>query len=195
MRPKIRSKGLVLVVALFLVPALARAQSAPKVRATSGFRLFARAHVAFEVNRVTCGVDGRGELCNPGFQENLAGAVWPKASPQSYIFNSGMQVAGTIQDTLGWAWAGDTTGAFFWDSKGTTEHGQQVEPVWNYADADDRAHWPAAANVPLGDASAALYGTALQGRPSASEGDIWTLAWEGDPELLAGRPHPLGPAV
>jgi hypothetical protein len=196
MHPEIRSKGLLFAVALVLAPVVARGQSAPKVRATSGFRLLARAFGAITINRVYCGLDAMGEICVDSTNSNtIGGGYWPKNSPQQYLYSSGMQVAGMIDTAGGWSWAGDTTGAFFFDSKGTTQHGQQVEPIWNYADAGDRAHWPAAANVPLGDASASLYGAALQGRPSASEGDIWTLAWEGDPALIAGRPHPLGIAM
>src|SRR5258705_254562 len=191
MNPDLRSKGIVLVLAFLALSSPVEAQKTPKARA-AGFRLFATAHATFAVNNVSCGLDADGEICDPGPYETLTGAAWPKGSPQTYIYNSGLQVAGTIQDTLGWAWAGDTTGAFFFDPKGTTQHGQQVEPIWNYTDADDRAHWPAAANVPLGDPSAALYGGALQGRPSASEGDVWTLAWHGDPAPNTGRHHRLG---
>ena len=182
------------LAAFLILPTVAQAQKPHRANAP-GFRLFARAFVEFRINRVWCGVYSSGDLCAEGNTEDLVGAAWPKNSPQVYIYNSGLQVAGTIQDTLGWAWAGDTTGAFFFDPKGTTQHGQAIEQVWNHADSSDRADWPAAANVPEGDPSAALFDPSLRGRPSASEGDIWTLMWEGDPDLSAGRPHPLGIAV
>ncbi len=194
MRFRSFARGAAFVLALGLVPVLLQGQKVPNGSA-HGFRLFARAYVAFSVNRVWCGVDAYGNLCNEGNTESLIGAAWPKGSGQSYIYNSGLQIAGVIQDTLGWAWAGDTTGAFFFDPKGTTEHGQVVEPVWNYADTADRARWPQAAYVPSGGAAAQIYDPSLQGRPSASEGDIWTVAWDGDPAYSAGRPHPLGIAV
>ena len=184
-----------LLAALLVVPTVAQAQK-PHRAAAPGFRLYARALSDLRINRVVCGLSASGDVCaNAGGYDTYWGALWPKDSPQGYIFNSGMQVAGAIDDAGGWAWAGDTTGAFFYDTKGTTQHGQEVEPIWNYADSSDRAHWPAAANVPEGDASAALFDPSLRGRPSASEGDVWSLMWEGDPALIAGRPHPLGIAV
>ncbi|MBW8772155.1 MAG: hypothetical protein JF590_02495, partial [Gemmatimonadetes bacterium] len=196
MRPKIRSKGVFFVFALLVLPQVTAGQGAPKVRATSGFRLFARAYDSLAVNNVFCGIVAGGELCRsvPN-STTIGGGYWPKNSPQQYIFNSGLQVAGAIDTAGGWAWAGDTTGGFFFDPKGTTEHGEEVDPIWNYANAADRANWPAAAYVPEGDSSAAFFDPALRGRPSASEGDVWTLAWEGDPARSAGRPHPLGIAV
>ena len=44
MHPKTCSKGVLFVLALLALPGMARAQAAPKVRATAGFRLFARAY-------------------------------------------------------------------------------------------------------------------------------------------------------
>src|SRR5262249_2182855 len=81
------------------------------------------------------------------------------------------------------------------------QHGEQVEPIWNSQNVSDVASWPAAAYVPYGDAEADIYDSHLQrdasGNPivAASEGDIWTLAWDGNPGQNAGRPHPLGIAV
>ena len=170
--------------------------AAPPKTAGRGFALMARAIGAITVNRVYCGLYSGGELCvDSSGSSTIGGAFWPRNSPQMYMFNSGMQVAGTIDPAAGFSWAGDTTGAFFFDDKGTTIHGEEVEPIWNYSDPDARAQWPQAAAVPLGDASAALFAPALRGRPSASEGDIWTLAWEGDTARMAGRYHPLGLAL
>src|ERR1041385_8188705 len=160
------------------------------------FRLFARAEGAITVNSVYCGIHASGEICvDSSGSSTVGGGFWPRNSPQQYMFNSGVQVAGTIDTSAGFAWAGDTTGAFFYDPKGTTQHGEGVEPIWDYSDPADRANWPQAANVPLGDPSAATYDPSLRGRPSASEGDLWTLAWDGDPAQNAGRSHPLGVAL
>ena len=35
----------------------------------------------------------------------------------------------------------------------------------------------------------------LRGIISASQGDVWFVTWDGNPSLIAGRPHPLGVAV
>ncbi|MCZ6755641.1 MAG: hypothetical protein O7E49_10045 [Gemmatimonadetes bacterium] len=88
----------------------------------------------------------------------------------------------------GGPWAGDTTGAFFFDAKGTTEHGYAVTPIVSYAVASDRAEWPVPALVP----DNGLFHPSQVGSPSASDGDVWWLMWEGNPVFNAGRPHPLG---
>jgi hypothetical protein len=160
----------------------------------TGFQLFARMGVAMQVNRVSCGVGNDGELCvDARGSSTIGGGYWPKGSPQAYIFNSGMQIAGAIQAGIpGFAWSGDTTGAFFFDAKGTTQHSSRIETVWDHSDAEDRAQWPDEARVPTSGPASQLYAPELRGRPSASEGDLWTMVWEGDSALMAGRPHPLG---
>ena len=40
-----------------------------------------------------------------------------------------------------------------------------------------------------------MFDPLLQGAPSASQGDVYFLYWDGNPTSLAGRPHPLGVAV
>ena len=200
MHSRFRAKGVTLAVlaaltALLVLPGTSLAKPQPGA-AGRGFRLQARAIGAITINRVYCGLAATGEICVDSTNSStIGGGYWPKGSPQQYVFNSGLQAAGAIQDTLGWAWAGDTTGAFFFDPKGTTQHGQQVQPIWNAASAADVAAWPDAAKVPEGDAVADLFDVNLQGRVSASQGDVWTVAWDGDPSLIAGRPHPLGIAV
>jgi hypothetical protein len=183
------------LTALLALPGTSLAKPKPGVGGR-GFRLQARAIGAITINRVYCGLAATGEVCVDSTNSStIGGGYWPKGSPQQYVFNSGLQAAGAIQDTLGWAWAGDTTGAFFFDPKGTTQHGQLVQPIWNSSSPADVAAWPQAAYVPQGDASADVFATDLQGRVSASQGDVWTVAWDGDPSLIAGRPHPLGIAV
>lgn len=206
MHSRFRAKGVVLAVlaaltALLVLPGTSLAKPKPGI-AGRGFRLQARAIGAITINRIYCGLAATGEVCVDSTNSStIGGGYWPKGSPQQYVFNSGLQAAGAIQDTLGWAWAGDTTGAFFFDPKGTTQHGQLVQPIWNSSNPADLAAWPAAAMVPRGDATADLFDVNLQQdalgnpRPSASQGDVWTVAWDGDPSLIAGRPHPLGIAV
>ena len=200
MHSRFRAKGVALavlaaLVALLALPGTSLAKPKPGVTGR-GFRLQARAIGAITINRVYCGLSATGEVCVDSTNSStIGGGYWPKGSPQQYVFNSGLQAAGAIAGTNEWAWAGDTTGAFFFDPKGTTQHGQLVQPIWNSASPADVAAWPQAARVPQGDAVADLFAADLQGRVSASQGDVWTVAWDGDPSLIAGRPHPLGIAV
>jgi hypothetical protein len=200
MHSRFRAKGVTLAVlaaltALLVLPGTSLAKPQPGA-AGRGFRLQARAIGAITINRVYCGLAATGEVCVDSTNSStIGGGYWPKGSPQQYVFNSGLQAAGAIDTAGSWAWAGDTTGAFFFDPKGTTQHGQAVQPIWNSSNPFDNAAWPAAARVPEGDAVGNLYDVNLQGRNAASQGDVWTVAWDGDPSLIAGRPHPLGIAV
>ncbi len=200
MHSRFRSKGVTLTTlaalfALLVLPGTLLAKPKPGAPG-QGFRLMARATGAITINRVYCGLAATGEVCVDSLNSStIGGGFWPKGSPQQYVFNSGLQAAGSIAGTNEWAWAGDTTGAFFFDPKGTTQHGEMVQPIYNFVNPSDAASWPQAAYVPQGDASADVFAPTLQGRASASQGDVWTVAWDGNPGFNAGRPHPLGLAV
>jgi len=188
----------------------------PDRRARRGFRLFARPVGALTINRVYCGIQALGNICTDSTGFGGGGGFWPQGTINQYIFNSGLQLAGIIGSDGG-DWAGDTTGAFFFDAAGGVGGGivsaSEVRPLHNLADLGDRADWPAAARVPcnqlvtancrdpaLGgavqDAAADIYSPVLQGRPGASQGDVWFLTWDGDPSRgNVARPHPLGVLV
>ncbi|HXI19824.1 MAG TPA: hypothetical protein VNH46_01985, partial [Gemmatimonadales bacterium] len=200
--------ALVAVFASAVLPGAASAEPQPGAP-KKGFRLFARALGALTINRVYCGLSSAGQICVDSTNSStIGGGFWPKGTPDQYIFNTGIQVAGIIGPNGG-PWAGDTVGGFFFDPKGTTEHGEQVEPIYNAQNPADLATWPAAACVPRGDATANLFNDLLQSDPttgnevpdvpdcrkSASQGDVWFVSWEGNPNLRAGRKHPLGIAV
>jgi hypothetical protein len=168
-----------------------------------GFRLFARSLGAITINRIYCGLATTGEVCVDSTNSSvIGGGFWPKGTADQYVFNSGLQIAGIIGADANPEWAGDTTGAFFFDPKGTTQHGEQVEPIYNTTNPDDAAFISdttascndvcRAAKVPFGDTNADLFFPLLQGRAAASQGDVWWLSWDGNPGLTAGRPHPLG---
>ena len=208
MHSRFRAKSVTLtalaaLLALLVLPGALLAKPKPGTPGR-GFRLMARATGAMTVNRIYCGLSSTGEICVDSLgSSTIGGGFWPKGSPQQYVFNSGLQVAGAVDPaavTATFPWD-DTTGAFFFDPKGTTQHGEQVQPIYNSLNRADLASWPAAANVPRGDAEADLYDPNLQAdllgnsRSTASQGDIWTVAWDGNPGLNAGRPHPLGIAV
>jgi hypothetical protein len=181
--------GLLALVAVLLAPSPAGAVPEPGAKGR-GFRLFARALGAITVNRIYCGLNSAGEVCVDSLgSSTIGGGFWPKGTADQYIFNSGLQLAGIVS---GGPWDGDTTGAFFFDPKGTTVHGNEVTPIYNSQNPADAAAWPAEARVPSTGPSSNFYDDLLKGRIAASQGDIWYLTWEGDPGLNAGRPHPLG---
>src|SRR5437773_2388114 len=154
--------------------ATAPAKPKPGVPAKRGFRLFARTLGAMTINRVVCGLNSDGEVCVDSTNSSvIGGGFWPKGTPDQYVFNSGLQIAGIIGDDANPEWVGDTTGAFFFDPKGTTQHGEEVEPIYNTNNPDDLtfiqdtlATDPVAlaARVPNGDATADLYNPLLRGR-------------------------------
>jgi len=192
------------LVAVTPVPA-AGAEPKPGPRKPGSFRLLARSLGALVVNRVYCGLASDGRICVDSTNSStIGGGFWPKGTADQYVFNSGLQIAGIIGPEGG-AWAGDTTGAFFFDPKGTTEHGQEVEPIYNSSNPDDAAFLGdttgtcnevcQAGKVPLGDLNQNLFYPLLQGRTAASQGDVWWLSWDGNPAQSTGRPHPLGVLV
>ncbi|HWA59397.1 MAG TPA: hypothetical protein VG692_19240, partial [Gemmatimonadales bacterium] len=217
MHSRFRTKGVLLAALLALVASMAlphHASAEPEPGAKKkGFRLFARALGAMTINRVYCGMATTGEICVDSTNSStIGGGFWPKGTPDQYIFNSGLQVAGIVGPEFP-TWAGDTVGGFFFDPKGTTQHGEEVEPIYNASNPADLAAWPEAACVPFNagnpnDESAALFDPLLQQDPtntdpaysypcrkSASQGDVWFVSWEGNPALRAGRKHPIGVLV
>ena len=187
--------GLLALAVTALAPSIAEAKPEPGAK-PRGFRLFARSLGAITINRIYCGLATTGEVCVDSTNSStIGGGYWPKGTANQFVFNSGLQLAGVIADTPDNPWGGDTTGAFFFDPKGTTQHGQQVEPIYNSTNPDDVANWPQAAFVPQGDAGEELFNPLLRGRVAASQADVWWLSWEGNPSQNAGRSHPLGIAV
>lgn len=163
-------------------------------RRPPGFHLYARALGALTINRIYCGLHASGSICvdstGSGF---VGGGFWPKGTVDQYVFNSGFQLAGIIDPGAGFEWAGHTTSAAFFNTAGGAD-GEPVRPIFNTGDPDDLANWPAAALVPLSDASENLFAPLLRGRTAASQGDVWWLAWDGNPAFTSAtvRPHPLG---
>ncbi len=202
MHSPFRKRGVILAGLLALAlaavtptPGVAKPEPGAK-KPTRGFRLFSAPLGAMTINTIYCGLNSTGEVCVDSTNSStVGGGFWPKGSANQYIFNSGLQIAGIIGPDGG-AWAGDTTGAFFFDPKGTTQHGLGIQPVYNSQNPSDLSDWPAAAYVPsTGDSGASNFNPLLQGRKVASQGDVWFMSWDGDPSLNAGRKHPLGVAV
>jgi hypothetical protein len=185
-----------LTALLLTIPLVSLAAKPQPGGSRNGFRMFAAAVRTFEINQVQCEIISRGEICAP--TSSGGGGIWPRGSANFYIFNSGLQVAGTIGPDGG-PWAGDISGAFFFDPQLGLSSGQQVTPIYNTLDPSDRAFIEGgsdkvalAARVPMADPSENIYHPTLRGRATASQGDIWWLNWEGNPALSSYRPHPLG---
>lgn len=154
--------------------------------------LFSWAAAVLQGNRVLCGIDNAGQLCSPiGDGAIYGGAFWPKGTVDQYVFNSGLQVAALIPASAGFAWAGDTTGAFFFDARGDQNSGAPRTEVFNSLDTADAANWPLGAVV----LDPTTFDARLLGRNAASEQDLWTRYWDGAPVPTGGRSHPMGVLV
>src|SRR3989454_12041994 len=85
-----------------------------------GANLFALVFGVMNGNRWFCGINNISELCvDPTNSPVVGGGFWPKRTPDPYLFNSGLQLAGQIPSGItGFSWSGDTVGAFFMDPRG-----------------------------------------------------------------------------
>jgi hypothetical protein len=166
-------------------------QAEPDVEARRnrrGFNLFASSTVVLIGNRVQCGLDNQGNTCTDVFGSPTGGGgFWPKNTPNQYIFNGGLQLAGILPGDLP-VWAGDTVGAYIFDARGTQPQGEQLTLIYNSLDAGDVASWPSGAYI----RDANVYNPALLGRLAISQQDSWVRYWDGSPALLSGRTHPMG---
>ncbi len=160
--------------------------SRPRAR---GFQLFSASTLGMEVNRVYCGLRAIGETCvDITGSPVLGGGSWPRGSGDAYIFNSGLQIAGIIPASAGFAWAGDTVGTWFMDPRGDQQSGEQLTDIFSSLNAADLAAWPSAATI----RDTALYNIALIGRQTIAQQDIWWRYWDGNPNQTNGRGHPAG---
>ena len=125
----------------------------------SSFSLFAGPTAVLTGNQLQCGLNNQGYICTDVFDSPTGGGgFWPVGSPNAYIFNTGLQIAGIIQEDGG-PWANDTTAAFFFDPKGTTQHGSARPTSCDCMNAAHLAHAPDAARI-----DAAQPGLELSGR-------------------------------
>jgi hypothetical protein len=176
-----------------LLPSVALAKPAPGYQ-PRGFRLFASSSFRWVGNRTQCFLSSTGQVCTAE-SSVVGGGYWPAGTNNQYIFNTGLQVAGVVDSqSVGNSWAGDITGAFFFNARGGGD-GQPLTDIYNSANSADLAGWPTEAYVPSAgdnDQAASLYDVALQGSKTASDNDVWFLSWEGDPSFASDRRHPLG---
>jgi hypothetical protein len=141
-----------------------------------------------QTNRVLCLADSYGGICR---SSESAGAYWPWPAVDSYIFQSGLQIAGIVSPAAGFVWAGDTVGAYFVDLRGTQEHVDALTATFDSRRPEDLAQWPNGAIV----RDTGVFAPSLIGRNTVAEQDLWARYWEGDPAFLNGRTHPMGVLV
>jgi len=157
-------------------PLEAQTKHQPNRAATN---LFAYSVALLRGNRVTALATSDGYL-SQGF--------WPRGTADEYIFSSGLQVAALIPVGAGFAWAGDTTGAYFWDARGDQIAGTPRLEVFNSLDSANVVNWPAGAVI----LDPTTFDARLIGRNAASEQDLWTRYWDGAATPVRGRTHPIG---
>lgn len=165
------------------------------------FGLFASASFNLTGNQLSCGLinDGTTVCGDESGSGTVPGGFWPKNSPNSYIYNTGLQI-GSVVGADGGAWAGDTASAFFFDSKGLTEHGQPLSSIYQSLNPADLDVWGQDAVAPADPARAIISDTdifapALIGQKAASQQDSWVAYWDGNPNFISGRGHPVGVMV
>ena len=192
---RVFTRAVVAAVALSAMASSVAAAKPSKPGKPGGFRLLSSALNIFQANRVQCYVVSDGTICYTG-SSTVPGGAWPRGTANSYVFGSGINIAGVIEpgDRSVNGFAGDTAGGFFNNTSGSN-NGVPIRPIFDSNNPDDAAAWPDEARVPEGDATADLFDPTLQGEIAASQGDLWFVAWEGDPGQLASRTHPLGVLV
>jgi hypothetical protein len=174
---------------LVVAPAAAKPSDAVRRRA---FSLFAVPIGILQVNNVFCPVSNRGKVCvNQNDNPALEGGFWPRGTPDSYIYNSGLQIGGVIQNSPFTSGTADTVGVYFMDPRGSQFEGEGLTNVYNSANTDDAAAWPNGAVA----RDTSLYNSVLLGRNVVSQQDLWVRVWDGNPANSIGGSHPLGIVV
>ena len=157
-------------------------------KATSPFNLNAGPNALLQGNLVQCGINNQGDVCTNVFDSPTGGGgFWPSGTTNQYIFNSGLQIAG-INSAAAGPWANDTVGAYFFDARGTQAHGVALTDVYNSLDPNDLANWPEGGFI----TDTSIYNAALIGSKVISDQDSYVEYWDGDPNRLSGRTHPMG---
>jgi hypothetical protein len=181
--------GALVAIGAFGLATVAAAKPAPRP-GRRALNLFASSGLLLQANRLQCGVDNVGQVCVAFSGSPVGGGgFWPKGTPDQYIFNSGLQLAGVVNPAIsGFAWAGDTAGAFFFDPRGDQGAGDALGQIYNSLDPSDLDNWPVGAVV----RDPSVYNPVLLGQKKISDGDSWVRYWEGNPTQLGGREHPMG---
>lgn len=163
-------------------------QKRQAMHANSPFNLSSGASTVLQANLVQCGVNNTGDVCTDVFNSPTGGGgYWPSGTTNQYIFNSGLQIAGINSTTAG-PWARDTVGAYFFDASGTQAQGANLTEVLNSLIPQDLANWPEGAIA----SDTSIFNAALIGSKVISDQDSYVEYWDGDPNKIAKRKHPMG---
>ena len=190
---RLRRAVIVLLCMATLIPlGAASAQTSMQkrrdMRAHSPFNLNAGPNTTLQANQVRCGLNSNGDVCTDVFDSPTGGGgFWPAGTTNQYIFNSGLQIAGVNSAQAG-PWSNDTVGAYFFDARGTQAHGTPLTDVFNSSSASDLASWPEGGIAN----DTAIFNSALLGSKVISDEDSYLEYWDGDPNRIAGRSHPMG---
>ncbi|MDP3911700.1 MAG: hypothetical protein Q8Q14_15045 [Gemmatimonadales bacterium] len=181
--------GVLLSLATGFLATAVSAVPVPNRPRSRALNLFASSGLLLQANRIQCGIDNVGQVCTAFSGSPVGGGgFWPKGTNNQYIFNSGLQLAAVVDPAAGFAWAGDTAGAWFFDPRGDQVSGDALSLVFSSLDPGDLAIWPNGAVV----RDSAIYHPVLLGQNRISDGDSWVRYWEGNPIQLGGREHPMG---
>lgn len=163
-------------------------QKRQAMRANSPFNLSSGVNTVLQANLVQCGVNNSGDVCTDVFDSPTGGGgYWPSGTTNQYIFNSGLQIAG-INSAAAGPWSNDTVGAYFFDARGTQKHGVPLSDIFSSLNPQDVANWPEGGFVDDPE----LFNEALLGSATISDQDSYVEYWDGDPNRLSGRDHPMG---
>lgn len=155
-------------------------------------------------NEFSCGIAHPDRFClNVATSPIDAGGLWPRGTPNSYVFQWSTSYAARIAGPVDHAWAADTVGGYMAFPAFGAVSASPLTGIWDSTDQLQRASWPSAGFHPLlPDLSGmvddeTLYRAHALGTASASEQDTWQAYWDGvpPPPVKSGPPrtaHPGG---
>ena len=163
-------------------------QKRQAMRSNSPFNLASGVNGLLQANLVQCGLNNSGDVCTDVFDSPTGGGgFWPSGTTNQYIFNSGLQIAGVNSATAG-PWSNDTVGAFFFDARGTQKNGTPITDIFISSNPDDLNNWPEGGII----TDTSIFNAALIGSKAISDQDSYVEYWDGDPNRISGRTHPMG---
>ena len=160
----------------------------------SGLNLFALTFGVMNVNRIFCGINNIGEVCvDPTNSPVVGGGFWPKGTPDQYVFNSGLQLAGTDPDDAGIRLGGRHRRRVLHGSPRTTRP-RATRSRWSTTRSIRATRRPGPTapwyGIPRSTTACCSAGTSI------SQQDLWVRTWDGNPAFTgSARTHPIGVLV
>src|SRR5437660_12613399 len=177
----VRTSALLSLAALGLA-SVATAKPAPsRPGRPRALNLFATSGLLLQANRIACGIDNIGQVCVAFSGSPVGGGgFWPKGTPDQYIFNSGLEIAGIVSRSAPFSWAGDTVGAYFFDARGDQYAREPLSLIFSRLESADVAAWGSTPPTKtILDTS--LYTPVVIRSDAISQGDVFSRYWETDP--------------